>query len=1817
MTDIHHVTTIGLDDDDSLKPNIIATAAYHLATINAQLKDCDVLLILCERLAQAENQVTIATSRLKDAEQNFRNEYEKQIQDARKVLHDAQLEYSDLLDRINNNRTNLQICQNRSNLLTAGKFTEADSIRIAAAVDSVQQAHNIGMLQLEKELNATQQQLNAFQNEFRDAQLEKSNVTEALEYFERAEIPPLLKSIIAQVEKEAEATHALQVADIKRRIDGFLGAKISKENELKDTIHSIKEMQGKIAEFEQACSDGILSRIKSGAWWGSLVTDFKKKLQSASDRKMSLMQELTELSGHINDAQLKHDEIVSAKHAMISMAATAEKDRQHEIFRQHAMDIKQNLARLEDSISGARDNIVGIEALISTASGKRQSDSESAEAKEKSAILEEAKHKLQESDALLQETESLERAAKEKLSVSETRLEMLSNWYSVNLDERLAEIKSAESQAVAALQEVETTISRHISNSGLDISPPFSRESAQHVKDALLRQVLEMTGRGPLPLSQPKSCPIIQPGSRPVFAQGNLYLDIDKNRDDNVDSKGNSYIGLRRQLSELRRRHSNTVFPNLPSDADILTVFRETFFPHGMLQTYSVSNLSLDDNKPYLAIRPTYIGPRLEKVLPRGMTLAICARLYNSRDPNNPVLLVQRIVDLPNSGGRHFELDISATVFYQSPPKQQSQNVLTTDFISSLPAISVHTKERLQEWRAYLDWKERLVQAKLIGLRYLKVDITTEGIYRFLVVTGSKEAFDRTRRTFKNDDLRTFGLGYSLDPWEFKYDPSYRGRDTVQLGRYERCEELNAPADVDTDVMPWDSPYFAYVYFRMDEDVQNEYDALLQEGIDQESAAVQFRGLLQPRGFLSLTVIGDMSLIKRQKYELDALQLQSGYAPFLSSYLFDISSAIEPGELVTITEDQWSRNDLNDDQKLAVRKIISTPDLGMVQGPPGTGKTTMIAEATWQFVRRGKKVLLVSQANLAVDNALERLAQVPAIRAIRLGRKAEESLTCNLKNVLASFYNAIAETCRSRTLDTWQKSDDRCTVLRKWLEDVDLLSSDIANLQQAESEVIREISDLQAERAKLLSVDEQSREMTRLRRDVETFRGLLEEDIPWSGELPERVLQTFYDSIVKPIDSLLGVGIRLNRTWPDYSYGQCIEKSAFAAEILREWRNLQEALPQIRGDLERLRASKEDSVLSSKDAIELQDLERRRQKAIEAMEEDIQMPSEVQALQKQIREIKRRGSGLNRNIYERIFNMVVDDRPTHLLFTDPNAKREQVVSELEKTLLAIQDVQERVNQGKSLVVVEIENYTHELRVENLDLTRIQRIEGRLRDAQYQANDLITQRTNKESCRRDLLSQQAHQEDSISDEYRQVRENVAAQLQQLEKQLNQTQSFRDAWEPILQQWVLDLTRAETVSNDQDNFLPTYMRSCNVVGVTCTENRKTLENAGHTYFDVVIIDEVSKATPTEIIMPLMMARTAILVGDHRQLPPLFTESESSWEEIVVAQEEATELNPSSSAASELTAENFERFRKMVTASLFKEHFENAPESLKSFLNTQYRMHPQIMSVINQFYENRLECGLSDPDAKQRNSDPRGHRNHGMTLVNCQKQQYVTPEKHVVWFDSTTDPLQQKHYERQAGSTGKANVLEAILIAKCLIDIELACREQGYGSSLKKAKQVGVITFYRGQVREIRNTVMRLLNLENIVLTAIRYDINTVDRYQGQERPIVIVSMVRNPPRKLSPRANTAQFERINVAFSRAQELLIIVGAKDVFCRYPVDLPYLDRPGRRKVEVYRYIIDEIQRNAGFWGAGDIIEPQDYSRFLTKEQTGLVNPRQIRARS
>lgn len=75
----------------------------------------------------------------------------------------------------------------------------------------------------------------------------------------------------------------------------------------------------------------------------------------------------------------------------------------------------------------------------------------------------------------------------------------------------------------------------------------------------------------------------------------------------------------------------------------------------------------------------------------------------------------------------------------------------------------------------------------------------------------------------------------------------------------------------------------------------------------------------------------------------------------------------------------------NDSQMAAIHNGINARDLYLVMGPPGTGKTTVILEWVKFFVGQGKRVLVSSQNNKAVDNVLERLAKEKDIDTIRIG----------------------------------------------------------------------------------------------------------------------------------------------------------------------------------------------------------------------------------------------------------------------------------------------------------------------------------------------------------------------------------------------------------------------------------------------------------------------------------------------------------------------------------------------------------------------------------------------------------------------------------------------------------------------------------------------------------------------------------------------------------------------------------------------------------------------------------------------------------------
>ena len=106
------------------------------------------------------------------------------------------------------------------------------------------------------------------------------------------------------------------------------------------------------------------------------------------------------------------------------------------------------------------------------------------------------------------------------------------------------------------------------------------------------------------------------------------------------------------------------------------------------------------------------------------------------------------------------------------------------------------------------------------------------------------------------------------------------------------------------------------------------------------------------------------------------------------------------------------------------------------------------------------------------------------------------------------------------------------------------------------------------------------------------------------------------------------------------------------------------------------------------------------------------------------------------------------------------------------------------------------------------------------------------------------------------------------------------------------------------------------------------------------------------------------------------------------------------------------------------------------------------------------------------------------------------------------------------------------------------------------------------------------------------AIDIEINTVDRFQGKEKEIVIVSLVRNREKaRHNTDSHIAAFQRINVAFSRDQNLLIIVGAKDMYAPQPVVMTDMNNGEEKTVMVYKNIIEMMDMKGTLFSCDEII--------------------------
>ena len=309
----------------------------------------------------------------------------------------------------------------------------------------------------------------------------------------------------------------------------------------------------------------------------------------------------------------------------------------------------------------------------------------------------------------------------------------------------------------------------------------------------------------------------------------------------------------------------------------------------------------------------------------------------------------------------------------------------------------------------------------------------------------------------------------------------------------------------------------------------------------------------------------------------------------------------------------------------------------------------------------------------------------------------------------------------------------------------------------------------------------------------------------------------------------------------------------------------------------------------------------------------------------------------------------------------------------------------------------------------------------------------------------------------------------------------------------------------------NFEEFLAKTRSVVSATCVGVGQTRIKIDTQVFDWVIVDEAARCTPGELAVPIQMAKRVLLVGDHLQLLPMMDDQMLS---------DLNEVEPGVSLE-ELARSDFER--------AFTSTYGQA---IGVRLAEQYRMDSAICNLVSEcFYERsgiRLETSETRKPALQ-------STDFGVSWLS----------KPLVWVDACNE-----HMNSESRLEGETTIYNRSEVDAVIAVLEKLAGDRGLVAALTKLDDetpIGVICMYAGQKRQIELAWSRR-PFEPKFKRLVRID--TVDSYQGKENAIVILSLVRSNPKGSPGHVGTPN--RCNVAVSRAQERLIIVGDADMWGR-----------------------------------------------------------------
>ena len=286
-----------------------------------------------------------------------------------------------------------------------------------------------------------------------------------------------------------------------------------------------------------------------------------------------------------------------------------------------------------------------------------------------------------------------------------------------------------------------------------------------------------------------------------------------------------------------------------------------------------------------------------------------------------------------------------------------------------------------------------------------------------------------------------------------------------------------------------------------------------------------------------------------------------------------------------------------------------------------------------------------------------------------------------------------------------------------------------------------------------------------------------------------------------------------------------------------------------------------------------------------------------------------------------------------------------------------------------------------------------------------------------------------------------------------------------------------------------------------------------------FGTLFIDEAAQALEAACWIPMRRANRVILAGDHCQLPP--------------------------------TVKSIAALRAGLGKTLMERIAENKPEVV-TLLKIQYRMNEEIMRFSSDwFYGGQVE---SAPQIKYRSILDYDHPISWIDTSNEENQITIegedAPEDSASTSSSVSAANQNSdlNFKEQfvGESFGRINKAEAELTLLTLAEYFTKIGKQRVlGDSI----DVGIISPYRAQVQYLKKLIKKY---EFFKPYRRLISVNTVDGFQGQERDVILISLVRSNDE--GQIGFLKDLRRMNVAMTRARMKLIILGNKDTMTKHP---------------------------------------------------------------